>query len=173
MARDDARERPLQEHQRRGHRDPAPPEKLDHPRNVHGASRTTNRPPCLEKRERIRYLCGLAGTTMRYLVTGGAGFIGCNYVNRLLSRGDGVSLYDNLSRPGIRANVAWLQEQHGKSAFRLVVGDVTDSAALAAAADDADVIVHLAGQTAVTLAVENPRGDFESNAVGTLNVLEA
>jgi CDP-paratose 2-epimerase len=110
---------------------------------------------------------------MRYLVTGGAGFIGCNYVNRLLARGDGVSLYDNLSRPGIRANVAWLQEQHGKSAFRVVVGDVTDSAALAAAADDADVIVHLAGQTAVTLAVENPRGDFESNAVGTLNVLEA
>jgi CDP-paratose 2-epimerase len=110
---------------------------------------------------------------MRYLVTGGAGFIGCNYVNRLLARGDDVTLYDNLSRPGIRANVAWLQDQHGKSSFRLVVGDVRDSAALVDAVADADVIVHLAGQTAVTLAVKDPRGDFESNAVGTLNVLEA
>jgi CDP-paratose 2-epimerase len=110
---------------------------------------------------------------MRYLVTGGAGFIGCNYVNRLLARGDGVTLYDNLSRPGIRANVAWLQEQHGKSSFRLVLGDVRDSAVLSDAVADADVVVHLAGQTAVTLAVKDPRGDFESNAVGTLNVLEA
>src|SRR6516164_9006531 len=110
---------------------------------------------------------------MRYLVTGGAGFIGCNYVNRLLARGDGVTLYDNLSRPGIRANVAWLQERHGKSSFRLVLGDVRDCVALADAVSDADVIVHLAGQTAVTLAVKDPRGDFESNAVGTLNVLEA
>ncbi len=110
---------------------------------------------------------------MRYLVTGGAGFIGCNYVGRLLARGDSVTLYDNLSRPGIRANVAWLRGQYGESSFRLVVGDVKDFATLADPAADADVIVHLAGQTAVTLAVQDPRGDFESNAVGTLNVLEA
>jgi CDP-paratose 2-epimerase len=110
---------------------------------------------------------------MRYLVTGGAGFIGCNYVCRLLARGDPVTLYDNLSRPGIRANVAWLRAQYGESSFRLVVGDVKDLAALTDAVADVEVVVHLAGQTAVTLAVEDPRGDFESNAVGTLNVLEA
>jgi len=110
---------------------------------------------------------------MRYLVTGGAGFIGCNYVERLLGRGDDVVVYDNLSRQGIRANVDWLRARHGPESFRLVVGDVLEAAKLAVAAEDADVIVHLAGQTAVTASVANPRGDFESNAFGTLNVLEA
>jgi CDP-paratose 2-epimerase len=82
-------------------------------------------------------------------------------------------VYDNLSRPGIRANVSWLQERYGESSFRLVFADVRNVVALADAVSDAEVVVHLAGQTAVTLAVEDPRGDFESNAVGTLNVLEA
>src|SRR5262249_12122857 len=110
---------------------------------------------------------------MRYLVTGGAGFIGCNYVERLLGRGDDVVVFDNLSRQGIRANVDWLCARHGTESFRLVVGDVLEAAKLAVAAEDADVIVHLAGQTAVTTSVADPRGDFEANALGTLNVLEA
>jgi len=109
----------------------------------------------------------------RYLVTGGAGFIGCNYVHRLLSRGEQVAVYDNLSRQGTEANVAWLQEQHGADSFRTIVGDVRDADALAEATQDADVVVHLAGQTAVTTSVADPRADFEDNALGTFNALEA
>jgi len=109
----------------------------------------------------------------KFLVTGGAGFIGCNYVRRLIARGDSVSVYDNLSRHGAEANIASLREAHGHGAFRLIVGDVRDGASLARAAQGADVIVHLAGQTAVTTSVSDPRSDFETNALGTFNALEA
>jgi CDP-paratose 2-epimerase len=108
-----------------------------------------------------------------YLITGGAGFIGSNYVFRLLQRGEKVTIYDNLSRAGAKINLAWLEETFGKNAFRLIVGDVTDAALLTAAARDADVIVHLAGQVAVTTSVTHPRADFEANALGTFNALEA
>jgi CDP-paratose 2-epimerase len=111
--------------------------------------------------------------TKRYLITGGAGFIGCNYAHRVLARGEHVTVYDNLSRPRTEANVAWLHEQHGEEAFRLIVGDVRDYATLGEAAQGADVIVHLAGQTAVTTSVADPRSDFENNALGTFNALEA
>ena len=111
--------------------------------------------------------------TRHYLVTGGAGFIGCNYAHRLLGRGEHVTVYDNLSRPGTDANVAWLRQQHGEDGFRLVVGDLRDYETLAQAARSADVVVHLAGQTAVTTSVEDPRSDFEDNALGTFNALEA
>jgi CDP-paratose 2-epimerase len=109
----------------------------------------------------------------KYLVTGGAGFIGSNYVHRLLARGEGVTIYDNLSRAGARANLAWLQQSFGKDAVQLVVGDVIDARPLAAAASESDIIVHLAGQVAVTTSVTHPREDFEANALGTFNALEA
>jgi CDP-paratose 2-epimerase len=108
-----------------------------------------------------------------YLVTGGAGFIGSNYVHRLIGRGERVIIYDNLSRRGARANLEWLKKEHGEDSVRVVVGDVTDADALAQAARDRDVIVHLAGQVAVTTSVTNPRQDFEANALGTFNALEA
>jgi len=111
--------------------------------------------------------------TKRYLVTGGAGFIGCNYVHRLLGRGERVIVFDNLSRRGTEANVAWLREEHGEGAFRLIEADVRQPDALIGAVQDADVVVHLAGQTAVTTSVADPRSDFEDNALGTFNVLEA
>ncbi len=107
------------------------------------------------------------------LVTGGAGFIGSNYVHRLLQRGEKVTVYDNLSRAGAPRNLRWLEESYGKDAFRLVAGDVRDASLLTATARDADVIVHLAGQVAVTTSVVKPREDFEINALGTFNVLEA
>ena len=108
-----------------------------------------------------------------YLVTGGAGFIGCNYVNRILARGDSATVYDNLSRDGADANVDWLRGQHGQDSFRLIVGDVRGSDDLARAARGCEVIVHLAGQTAVTTSVIDPRSDFADNALGTFNALEA
>jgi CDP-paratose 2-epimerase len=108
-----------------------------------------------------------------YLITGGAGFIGSNYVHRLLQRGERVTVYDNLSRAGAPRNLAWLQETFGKDAFHLVTGDVRDAGLLAGTARQADVIVHLAGQVAVTSSVTDPREDFEANALGTFNLLEA
>ncbi len=109
----------------------------------------------------------------RFLITGGAGFIGVNAVHRLLSRGEEVTVYDNLSRHGTEANVAWLRQAHGEDSFRLVVADVRDAEALRQAARSADVIIHLAAQVAVTTSVDDPRHDFEVNALGTFNVLEA
>ncbi len=111
--------------------------------------------------------------TKRYLITGGAGFIGCNYVHRLLGRGEQVMVYDNLSRRGTGTNVAWLREQHGAESLRLAMADVRDYDALAEATRGVDVVVHLAGQTAVTTSVLDPRSDFEDNALGTFNALEA
>ena len=111
--------------------------------------------------------------SLNYFVTGGAGFIGSNYVYRLLERGEKVTVYDNLSRAGAPRNLKWLQDKFGANAFELVVGDVRDSAQLVVSARSADVIVHLAGQVAVTTSVVKPREDFEINALGTFNVLEA
>lgn len=108
-----------------------------------------------------------------YLITGGAGFIGSNYVHRLIQRDENVTVYDNLSRGGAPKNIAWLQKTFGKDAFKLVRGDVRDANLLAETAREADVIVHLAGQVAVTTSVTNPRDDFEANALGTFNALEA
>jgi CDP-paratose 2-epimerase len=108
-----------------------------------------------------------------YLITGGAGFIGTNAAHRLLRQGRQVIIYDNLSRPGTRFNLGWLREQHGDAALRLVIGDVRDPMVLADAVADADVIYHLAGQVAVTTSISQPREDFESNALGTFNLLEA
>ena len=108
-----------------------------------------------------------------HLITGGAGFIGSNYVERLLKRGEKVIIYDNLSRAGARRNLTWLQETFGQDAFRLVVGDVRDAALLAETAREADVLVHLAAQVAVTTSVTDPRADFEVNALGTFNLVEA
>ena len=108
-----------------------------------------------------------------FLVTGGAGFIGSNYVYRLVSRGEQVIVYDNLARAGAPRNVRWLTDTFGSKAFKLVVGDVRDAALLTATARQVDVIVHLASQVAVTTSVLHPREDFDINALGTFNVLEA
>jgi CDP-paratose 2-epimerase len=111
--------------------------------------------------------------TKKYLITGGAGFIGSNYVSRLLKRGESVSVFDNLSRAGTSLNLEWIRTTYGDHSFELIKGDVRDSKAVASAIRDADVIVHLAAQVAVTTSVHNPREDFEINALGTFNVLEA
>lgn len=111
--------------------------------------------------------------TRQYLVTGGAGFIGSNYVHRLVQRGEKVTVYDNLSRSGSLRNLDWLKETFGDGAFNMIAGDTRDAALLTDAARDADVIMHLAGQVAVTTSVTDPRDDFESNALGTFNALEA
>ncbi|MCI0396046.1 MAG: GDP-mannose 4,6-dehydratase [Chloroflexi bacterium] len=110
---------------------------------------------------------------MKIFITGGAGFIGCNSADYFLRQGHAVVIFDNLSRVGGRANLEWLHEQHGDHSFRFVAGDVRDYETLTSVVQGADVVLHLAGQVAVTTSVINPREDFEINALGTFNVLEA
>jgi CDP-paratose 2-epimerase len=107
------------------------------------------------------------------LITGGAGFIGSNYADRCISRGEKVVIFDNLSRHGAKTNLDWLRQKHGEKSFQLVVGDVRHAEEIKAAAREASRIVHLAAQVAVTTSVTDPRNDFEINAIGTFNTLEA
>ncbi len=110
---------------------------------------------------------------MRILITGGAGFIGCNLAAASIRAGHQVRLFDNLSRRGSAANLDWLRATFGATAFDFVRGDIRDYPAILAAAAGQEAIYHLAGQTAVTSSVTDPRSDFEANALGTFNVLEA
>lgn len=105
------------------------------------------------------------------LVTGGAGFIGVHTAGFFLEQGEAVTVYDNFSRPGTEENVQWLREKEGD--FTVVKGDVTDYGSLLEVVSGQDVIVHLAAQVAVTTSVREPRADFEDNALGSFNVLEA
>ena len=108
-----------------------------------------------------------------FLITGGAGFIGSNYAARLLHRNERVTILDNLSRRGAEKNIQWLRQRYGEGSFILNTNDIRDAEAVEQAVFDVDAIVHLAGQVAVTTSVQNPRDDFEINALGTFNVLEA
>jgi CDP-paratose 2-epimerase len=106
------------------------------------------------------------------LITGGAGFIGTNLADRLLGAGWPVILYDNLSREGVSRNLAWLRQRHGER-LEAEIADVRDAPRLRAAVARAGHVVHLAAQVAVTTSLSDPVADFEVNARGTLNVLEA
>lgn len=107
------------------------------------------------------------------LITGGAGFIGSNFAARCLSRGEKIIIFDNLSRAGAPRNLDWLNEKFGKDSYELIVGDVRDAGAIKSAARNAARILHLAAQVAVTTSVVDPQTDFEINARGTFNTLEA
>jgi CDP-paratose 2-epimerase len=109
----------------------------------------------------------------RTLVIGGAGFIGSNLVYDLLAAGQKVTIFDALLRPGAANNLVWLQSHPQSFRLRVVQGDIRDFDAVREAIRDANVVYHLAGQVAVTTSVTNPRSDFDINALGTLNVLEA
>lgn len=109
---------------------------------------------------------------MRILIIGGAGFIGSNYADRHLAAGDEVVVFDNLSRPKTGLNLEWLRSRHG-SRLTFTQGDVRDYQAVAETVAGMDAVAHLAGQVAVTTSIANPREDFEINALGTFNVLEA
>lgn len=110
----------------------------------------------------------------KVLITGGAGFIGCNAAKRFLERGDEVIVFDNLSRKGTDKNLNWLKKQNGHLIF--VKGDIRSRNSVNALFKNfgkIDLVLHMAAQVAVTTSVVSPREDFEINALGTLNLLEA
>jgi CDP-paratose 2-epimerase len=109
----------------------------------------------------------------KVLVTGGAGFVGSNLTANLLRDGCDVTVVDALLRRGSERNLDWLRGQRTSGRFSFVQGDVRDFDTVRDAARGVDIIYHLAAQVAVTSSVADPRTDFECNALGTFNLLEA
>ena len=115
---------------------------------------------------------------MRVLVTGGAGFVGSHVAEFFLKNGWDVTILDNLSRQSLRGvrfkskayNWDYLAKLKG---IEIISGSVLQTALLNKTVRDSDAVVHTAGQVAVTTSLSNPRRDFDTNARGTFNVLEA
>ena len=106
------------------------------------------------------------------LVTGGAGFIGCNLADRLASEGHDVLVFDSLARPGVEHNLRWLQQRHPRR-IAARISDIRDESAVALSVAEASAVFHLAGQVAVTSSMADPRGDFDINLRGTFALLDA
>lgn len=109
---------------------------------------------------------------MKFLITGGAGFLGANLASEVLKRGEELCVIDTLARTGGDSNLAWLRQT---SPFEFHAADVRDHETLQRIVGDfgPEVIFHLAGQVAMTTSIADPRLDFTTNALGTFNVLEA
>ena len=109
---------------------------------------------------------------MNYLITGGCGFVGSNLAFYLMQQGKRVTVFDNLARHGASANLSWLRSS-GDVTFSH--GDIRNLSDVDTLIRDVkpDVVFHLAGQVAMTTSMQNPRGDFEINVLGSINVLEA
>ncbi|SNB47497.1 GDP-mannose 4,6-dehydratase [Geobacter sp. DSM 9736] len=128
--------------------------------------------------EGVRALDAIAGSGKRrpspekaVLVTGGAGFIGTNVVDRLLAEGERVIVYDNLSRPGVEKNLLWLHDKYGDQ-LDIRIADIRNTQLLEQAVAESKHVYHFAAQVAVTTSVDNPSMDFEINASGTFGLLE-
>jgi len=106
---------------------------------------------------------------MKYFVTGGAGFIGSNLVDRLLGEGNDVVAYDNLST-GMRE---FLKDASLSDKFKLIEGDVLDTEKLKKSMAGCDMVFHLAANADVRFGTDHPGKDLEQNTVATFNVLEA
>ena len=109
---------------------------------------------------------------MKLLITGGCGFLGCNLAAHALTQGIDLCVFDNLYRQGSQSNFQWLR---GQGSFEFVHGDIRNANDVQRmiARFNPDAIFHLAGQVAMTTSIADPRMDFEVNALGTLNLLEA
>jgi CDP-paratose 2-epimerase len=106
------------------------------------------------------------------LVTGGAGFVGSNLVDRLAREGRRVRVLDNLSRPGVERNAEWLRQRHdGK--VEILRADIRDRRAVKEALQNAGTVFHFAAQVAVTTSLDDPLEDFQVNLEGTFGLLEA
>jgi CDP-paratose 2-epimerase len=109
---------------------------------------------------------------MKLLITGGCGFLGSNLALEALRRNQELIVFDNLYRLGSKANLKWLQS---KGKFDFVEGDIRrkEDIEKVIRKSKPEVIFHLAGQVAMTTSIQNPTFDFEVNALGTFNLLDA
>ncbi len=109
---------------------------------------------------------------MKYLVTGGCGFLGSNLSSKILKNGDSLSVFDNLYRKGSEENLKWLKSQGEFLFYNL---DIRSNEQVEKVIADIrpDVIYHLVGQVAMTTSIENPRLDFDTNVLGGIHLLEA
>jgi CDP-paratose 2-epimerase len=111
-----------------------------------------------------------AGCTV--LISGGAGFVGTNLAARLIENGERVRILDSLARAGSERNLSWLKETYGER-IEFVRADIRNVGSVRAAVAGVEHVVHLAAQVAVTSSLVDPPFDFDVNAVGTINLLEA
>jgi CDP-paratose 2-epimerase len=109
---------------------------------------------------------------MKYLITGGCGFIGSNLAAEVLKRGDELVVFDNLFRHGSALNLEWLRKQGEFKYYPFDIRNYNDVETVIREVMP-DVIFHLGGQVAMTTSLQNPRLDFETNTMGTHNLLEA
>lgn len=109
---------------------------------------------------------------MRFLITGGCGFLGSNLASEVLKRGHELFVFDNLFRHGAASNLTWLRTQGSFKHFHADIRSYND-VEFAIKESKPDVVFHLAGQVAMTTSLENPRLDFEINVLGGHNLLEA
>ncbi|QIV94850.1 GDP-mannose 4,6-dehydratase [Allofrancisella frigidaquae] len=109
---------------------------------------------------------------MKYLITGGCGFLGSNIASKILAQGDELIVFDSLYRLGSYQNKKWLESQ---GEFEFIHGDIrnTNDVERAIKIHRPDVIYHLAGQVAMTTSIADPRMDFEVNVGGSFNLLNA
>lgn len=109
---------------------------------------------------------------MKILITGGCGFLGSNIAYNLKDKNHEIHILDNLSRLGSEQNLEWLRTELSVHFHKV---DIRNGADVEGAFEAImpDVVFHLAGQVAMTTSIQNPRLDFEINALGTLNILES
>lgn len=110
---------------------------------------------------------------MKYLITGGCGFLGSNMAEYYINKGDQVIVFDNLYRHGSEKNLEWLNSLEGN--FDFIKGDIRNIYEIEKVIQQErpDVIFHFAGQVAMTTSIENPYMDFEINVKGSINVLDS
>lgn len=109
---------------------------------------------------------------MKYLITGGCGFLGSNIAGEILRQGHDLVIFDSLYRFGSYQNLEWLKNQ---GEFEFIHGDIrnTNDVERTIKQQKPDVIYHLAGQVAMTTSISDPRMDFEVNIGGSFNLLNA
>ena len=110
---------------------------------------------------------------MKAIITGGAGFIGCNAAANFLQNGHEIVIVDNFSRVGADSNLRWLEKKGDLVLYKKDIRNYDDVVSIFQEHSDTDFVLHFAAQVAVTTSVQAPRDDFETNALGTFNLLEA
>jgi CDP-paratose 2-epimerase len=109
---------------------------------------------------------------MKYLITGGCGFVGSNLAAEVLKRGEELIIFDNLFRFGSSKNLEWLKTKGDFKYYPFDIRNLNDIE-FVIKEEKPDVVFHLAGQVAMTTSISNPRLDFEINAIGTFNLLDS